>query len=256
MSVQDGSYILIEECISDYTDEAELSNQKYWKLWHLAFRGMTILGLDFFYTVRSVKLPINDNMTVNLPGDYLNYSKIGVFNGKGEVIPLYYNSKLTTYGDLSPSRASKTEDNTLFADFSFRTPVFNNYWNGTFYAPIFGVPSGSPFVGDFKIDVQNNVILLSENFGYPYICLEYISSPVEGGEYRIPIQFKEALISYLAWTDIRSIPSSRRGNLGDKRDRRKEFFNDRRLARNRYKPFHIEQAYEENLRNQRLTVKG
>lgn len=256
MAVQNGVYILIDECISDYIDEAELSNQKYWKLWHLAFRGMTELGLDFFYQVRSVKLPINPNMTVNLPNDYLNYSKIGVFNEKGEVIPLYYNSKLTTYADLNPNRLTKTEDNTLLCNFAFNSPVFNNFWNGYWYTPIFGIPGGAPFIGSFKVDQINGVILLNENFSYNYICLEYIASPVEGGEYRIPIQFKEALISYLRWKDIISLPSSRRGNLGDKAQRRHEFFNDRRLARSRWKPFHIEEAYEENLRNQRLTVKA
>jgi hypothetical protein len=255
MASQNQAYIEIDEAILAYIDESEQSNHKYFKLWNLAFRILTELGLDFFYQIRSVRLPVNANKTVTIPTDYLNYSKIGVFNEIGEVIPLFYNSKLTTYADLNPNRKAKTEDNKLFNNFIFNSPVFYNYWNGYWFNNLYGVPSGSPFIGTFKIDTQNNVILLSENFCYDYICLEYVASPVEGQPYFFPIQFKEAMISGLAWLDIRSIPSSRRGNLGDKRDRRHEFYNQRRLARARWKPFYLDEAYEFNLRSQRLTVK-
>ena len=71
---QNRQWILIDEAITAYMDEAELSNHKYFKLWHIAFRGLTELGLDAFYCVRSVKLPVNSNLTVTLPADYLNYS--------------------------------------------------------------------------------------------------------------------------------------------------------------------------------------
>lgn len=256
MANQNQAYISVDECIYSYIDEAELSNHKYYKLWNLAFRGITVLGLDFFYQIRSVKLHINANKTVNIPSDYLNYSKVGVFNEVGEVIPLLYNSKLTTYADLNPNRKEKTEDTNLFNNFVFNSPVFFNFWNGYLFSNIYGTASGSPFVGTFKIDTTNNVILLSEEFSYDYICLEYIASPKEGEVYYLPIQFKEAMIAYLAWMDIRSLPSSRRGNLGDKRDRKQEFNNQRRLARNRWKPFYLQEAYEWQLRNQRMTVKA
>lgn len=72
----------------------------------------------------------------------------------------------------------------------------------------------------------------------------------------VPIQFKEAIISYLRWKDIISIPSSRKGSIGDKAQRRHEYFNDRRLAVARYKPIHLEEAYQWNLENQRLVVKA
>jgi hypothetical protein len=97
---------------------------------------------------------------------------------------------------------------------------------------------------------------LNENFGYAYLMLEYLSAPQEGQQYYIPIQFKEAMIAGLAWLDIRSLPSSRRGNLGDKRDRRHEFYNQRRLGWARYRPFSLIEAYEWSLSNQRLSVKA
>jgi len=256
MAEQSQSWITIDSCIYDYLVESEQSNHKFYKLWQLAFRGMSEMGLDFFYQIRSVKLPINSNKTVTLPADFINFTKVGVFNEIGEVIPLEYNSKLTTYADLSPDRKSKTEDDTLLTNFIFNSPVFYNFWNGYMFSNIYGVPSGAPFIGSFKLDLGNNIILLSENFCYPYICLEYVASPQEGEQYYVPIQFREALIAYLAWMDIRNKPTTSHFNLGDKRDRRREFYNQRRLARARWRPLHWEEAYNWSLKNLRLAIKA
>jgi len=252
---QHQQWIQIDEVINDYIDEAELSIHKFWKLWHIAFRGLTEMGLDFFYTVKSIKLPVNANLTVNLPDDYLNYTKVGVLNSKGEIIPIIFNNKLTKYADLNPNRIAKTQDNTIVDLLLFNTPIWYNYWNGDSYTALYGLPSGSPFVGTFKVDNENGIILLGERFGYEYVILEYVSSPKEGGQYYVPIQFKEALISYLRWKDIISLPNTRRGSLGDKAQRRHEYFNDRRLANARYRPIYLEEAFEWNAQSQRLAVK-
>jgi hypothetical protein len=86
--------------------------------------------------------------------------------------------------------------------------------------------------------------------------LEYIASPVSGGEYFVPIQFKEAVIAYLRWKDLISLPPSRRGSLGDKRDRRAEYYNERRIAIARYDAVKLSDLYEWNLVNQRMAVKS
>jgi len=255
MAIQQQQWIRLDEAINDYIDRAELSIHKFSKLWHIAFDGMTQMGIDFFYTIRSVKLPVNANLTVNLPDDYMQYSKIGVLNSRGEIIPMAYNNKLTKYADLNPDRLAKTMDNTIVDLMLFNTPIWYNYWNGDSYTALYGLPSGAPFVGSFKIDNENGIILLSEHFGYEYVMLEYVASPAEGGIYYIPIQFKEAMIAFLAWKDIAYLPSGRRGNLGDKRDRKHEFYNERRLAQLRYRPIYLEEAFEWSMQSTRLVVK-
>lgn len=249
-------WIKIDEVINSYLDRSEQSVHKFFKMWHICFDGMNQLGLDCFYSVKSVKLPINSNFTVNLPADYLEYCKVGILNSKGEVVPLSYNNKLTTYADLLPNRLEKTQDNSLWTWYNYNNLIFYNYWDGQIFTNLYGIPSGAPFVGNFKIDNANGVILLDEQFAFDYIVLEYISSPQQGGEYYIPIQFKEALMWFLAWHDISMLPNSRRGTLGDKEQRKKNYFNERRLAIARYKPIHLEEAYEWNLENQRLVVKA
>ncbi|MGB5050910.1 MAG: hypothetical protein WBO46_18335, partial [Caldilineaceae bacterium] len=250
------AWISLDECITSYLDESEQSNHKYFKIWHLSFRAMTELGLDFFYSIRSVKLPINANLTVSLPANCLKVSKVGVFNSKGEVIPLSSNNNLSTAFDMNPTRVSQTQDSTLVDNNSANGGVWYNYWNGSSLGTLYGVPSGAPFVGSYKIDNENGVLVLNESFSYDYVVIEYVPSPDEGGEYQIPIQFKEAVISYLRWKDIISLPNSRRGNLGDKRDRRHEFFNDRRLAIARFDPINLSDLYEWQLKTQRITVKA
>lgn len=256
MAASHQQWIDLDEAIYAYIDESEQSQHKYYKLWNLAFRAMTELGLDFFYTVRSVKLPINANLTVNLPANYLQYTKIGVFNDRSEIIPLSYNSNLTLFQDLQSTRQQNTEDPTLLDFYTSDSYIYYNFWNGNFFENLYGLPSGAPFVGGYRIDNENGLIVLSEDFAYPYLALEYIASPQEGQSYYVPIQFKEAIIAYLRWKDIISLPSSRRGNLGDKRDRRHEYYNERRLAIARYDPIDLQEAYDWNLRNQRLSVKA
>jgi spore coat polysaccharide biosynthesis protein SpsF (cytidylyltransferase family) len=45
-------------------------------------------------------------------------------------------------------------------------------------------------------------------------------------------------------------------NMADKQYREKVFWNERRNARARYKPTYLEEAYDWNLKNQRMTVKA
>jgi len=255
MSNTHQQYVSLDTVINLYLDRSEQSVHKYYKCWQLAFSGMEELGLDFFYQIKSVKLPVNANLTVSLPDDYLNYSKVGVLNSQGEIIPMGYNNKLTTFADLQPDRLEKTQDNTITDLIQFNTPIWYNYWNNGAFSSLYGLPSGSPFIGSFKVDNHNGVILLSENFGYEYIMLEYVASPKQGEEYYIPIQFKTALMWYIAYNDIAMLPNTRKGTLGDKEQRKRAYHNERRVANARYRPVDLHDAHQWSMEQQRLTVK-
>lgn len=253
---QNRQWIPIDDCINAYLDESEQSNHKYFKIWQLCFRCLSELGLDFFYTTKSVKLPINANLTVTLPADYLNYSKVGVLNQQGEIIPMGVNNNLTTAFDLSPTRIEQTQDNTIATQLNQQGVWWYNYWDGQGYSNLYGYPSGSPFIGSFKIDNANGVIILSANFSYEYVMLEYTASPQQGGEYYVPVQFREAVIAYLAWKDIKSIPSKTHVQNSSVEARRRDYYNERKLAIARYDPIRLAELYDWQLKAQRLTVKG
>lgn len=252
---QHQSWIPLDSPIYDYISEAELSQHKYFRLFHLAFRCMEDLGLDFFYQIKSVKLPVNANKTVTLPADFLQYTKFGILNSVGELVPLKYNDKLTAFHDLHPTRIADTTSPNFANLYSFSSPIFFNYWNGSSYGNLYGLPGGYMYGGGFKIDNANGVILLDPNFGWDGLVLEYTASPQEGQEYYIPMQFREAMIAWLAWKDIANVQSRTHMNLGDKRDRRHEYFEARRRGIEKFRPFYLDQAYIANVESQRLVVK-
>lgn len=256
MAIQNRQWITIEECIYQYLNESEQSNNKYAKLWHIAYRGMEEMGLDAFYAIKTVKIPVNANLTVNLPSDYVQYSKIGVLNSKGEIIPLSLNNNLTTAFDFNPTRLAQTEDDTLLNQATRDGVWWYNYWNGNSFGPVYGLPSGSPFVGSFRVDSATNLIVLGSNFIYDYIMLEYLSSPNPAGEYYIPVQFREALITYLGWKDLRFVPSKSHVQNSNVSMRRSDFYNELEKAKARYDPVRIPDIYDWWLQNQRLVVKG
>lgn len=249
-------WVSLDSIIYDYINEAELSQNKYFKLFHLAFRALENLGMDFFYHIKSVKVLVNANKTVTLPADYVNYTKIGVLNGSGELVPLKYNDKLTTFSDLSSNRLSNVASEDNFANvYSFSSPVFFNYWNGSSYGNLYGIPTGGLYGGGFKIDNQNGVILLDTTFGYTDLVLEYVATPKEGEDYYAPIQFREAIIAWLAWKDIANLPV-RRGSVGTTQQRRHEYFEARRLGIAQYRPFYLDQAYMASQAATKLVVKS
>lgn len=256
MAIQKQGWITIETCINEYLDRSEQSNHKYFKLWNIAFAGMQKMGINFFYQIQSVKLPINSNFTVNLPDNYLNWCKVGVLNQNSEIIPLDYNSKLTLFADLQPNRLQQTEGNSLFSYYFGNSNIFYNYWNGDTFDNLYGIPSGGPFVGGFKIDQTNGLIVLNDHFFYNYVVLEYLAAPKEGTEYRVPVQFEEAMIAYMGWQDNFYKGSTSHMQGGDKERLKRNFYNELRLAKAQYRPFSLEEAYEWGLKNMRLVVKG
>lgn len=250
-------YITLDSVVNDYLLESEQSVNKYYKVWHIGFRGFEDLGIDFFYRVQAVKLPINANMTVTLPANYLQWTKVGILNDRGEIIPLYYNDKLTTYADLLPDRVEKTQDNTaVFSDWGNGT--WCNYWNGYAYTNIYGVPSGAPFMGDFKVDTVNGVILLNDNFRFDYIMLEYVASPIptEGQDYYLPMQFKEALIAWITWKDGKAKTIRSHMQLGNNRDNKSDYYNERRKAMARWKPIRVYDMYQASQEQTREAIKS
>jgi hypothetical protein len=250
------SYISLDSCITDYLGESEQSIHRYKKIWDIAFRGMDNLGIDFFYQIQTFKLPINANLTVSLPPNCLNVVKAGILNGLGEIVSLNSNSKLTTYGDLLPNRLSKVEYNDAF-NWGIRCNGgwYYNYWVNGGYGNLYGLPSGAPFIGSYKYDSVNGVLVLDVNFQYPFLMVECLISPSEDNEYCLPIQFREALIAWM-WVKDKKAINIKRGAVGINRDLKDEFNNARRNAIRQYSPFRIEDAYQASLEQTRYAIKG
>ncbi|HRP30450.1 MAG TPA: hypothetical protein PKV73_01095 [Agriterribacter sp.] len=256
---QNLSYINLDSVVNDYLLESEQSVNKYYKCWHLAYRGLEQLGLDAFYRVQSVKLPINANLTVTLPANYSKWTKIGVLNSRGEMVWLDENNNFSTFADLLPGRVEQTKDNTMIWE-EWGSGRFINYWNGYAYTNIYGVPSGQPKVGSFKVDEENGVIILDYKFSehYEYLMLEYVAMPEprEGQDYMLPVQFREALIAWLYWRDGKAKGVRTHMQLGTNRDYKHDYFVERRNAIARWKPIRKQEMYQASQQQSRLAIKS
>ncbi len=90
--VEKYGYISLDEVINSYIDENQKGQTDFFRIWQIAYRSMALLGLQIFFEIKSLKLPINPNQTVNLPTDFNNYVKVGVLNGAGEIVNLHFNN--------------------------------------------------------------------------------------------------------------------------------------------------------------------
>jgi hypothetical protein len=90
-------YIPLNEVISQYMNEAGIPEGQRLRLWNISVRGLKELGMDVFSEPKTRILNVLPNKTVDLPADYLQWSKVGIVNDQGEVATLRHNPNLTLY---------------------------------------------------------------------------------------------------------------------------------------------------------------
>jgi hypothetical protein len=229
-------YINIDQVIKSYMGEAELTGAAYLRLYQIAIRGYDDLWLDISGKAKTRILAVLPNKTAELPGDYINWSKVGVINEQGEVATLRLNNNLTLHASTDDNRLNEIGATPGVTVNEFVPTDFINYFDETLASEVnlFGLPAGTQNLGEFKVDEDAGVIIFGKMFTGGEIVLEYLASPYEDGEtVMVPVQIKEALLAWIAWRDIASKASSRRVNNTEKIIRKREYYNQRKLARRR-----------------------
>ena len=256
MAKDTAKWIPLAEVIYQYLDQSKQTNAEFRRLWTVGVRGVEEMGMDVYSTPKTVKLVVNANKTVNLPSDYIGFSKVGVFNAQGEVSTLRRNRNLSSYKINQSDRTSSNTDNTTGNTYRLQDLAYVNYFDGARYVNIFGAGAVLHSAGTFDIDEEQGLIYLDNEYSHDYVVLEYLSSPADDVDYKIPIQIREAVLAYIAWKDIEHLPLGRRASLGDKQLRRKEYYNQKRLANLRENIVSITEANEVIRLGQKLVVKS
>lgn len=256
MAKDTAQWVELAEIIYQYIDQAKMNSSEFRRLWPIGVRGVEEMGLDVFATAKTEKLLVNANKTVDLPSDYIAYSKVGVLNANGEVSTLRKNNNLSSYKIDQSDRLTSNIDYASSNTYRLQDMAYVNYYDGARYVNVFGAGSLLNTMGSFNIDEEKGLIYLDNEFGFDYVILEYLSSPADDPNYKIPIQVKEAVLSYIAWKDIEFLPSGRKVTLGDKQLRRKEFYNEKRKANHRINPVTPWDANEVIRMGQKLAVKA
>jgi hypothetical protein len=110
--------------------------------------------------------------------------------------------------------------------------------------------------GQFGIDEEKGIIFLDNNFPYEYVILEYLSSPRDDEEYKVPIIIKEALISWIAWKDHEYKPMGRRFQEMSKEQRRINYVREKKKAKFRINPVRLWEINDIIRGGEVLAVKG
>jgi hypothetical protein len=194
-------YTPLKRIVSMFLDQQDKSIGDWDKCWLMAFRALSVMKFAATAEVKTVRLPVNGNLTVTLPSDYISWSKIGVMNNNGEIAALKINNQLTTFRDNNPNRleALTPDVNNGFGLSTF--PYFVNYYggNGYYCAPLFGLGSGLIQYSECRVDEKNGVIILAPDYPFPDLMLEYISCPERDEDYQIETCLVEAVIAFIEW---------------------------------------------------------
>lgn len=248
-------WITLDEVVKEYISQAELTTAHYRRLWNIAFRGLEDMSFNIYQQPKSVKLTVLPNKTVALPDDYIAYTKIGVFNEKGELATLTRNDNMSGYNAEETTRTEDIVDGA--ADLSnIRDFVYLNYDNNGGLYNLQGIGSFLVGAGEFKTDDNLGLILLEPSFAYEYVVLEYLASPREDTEYKVPIQVKEALIAWIGWLDIEFKVMGRRYQEISKQARWRSYVIKKNKAKRAINPVRLWEVNDLIRAGEVLAVKG
>ena len=193
-------YTPLRTVVSMFLDTHQKSMSDFDRAWVMAFRALTVLNYSISALPKTIRIPVSGNKTVNLPPDYISWTKIGVLNNAGEVCSIKVNNALSTFKDTNPNRISQlTADVNDAVPAIVGVPYFLNYYQNGLYYNLFGVGGGLIQYGECRVDERNNVIILSEDFPYTSVILEYLSGPEQDEDYTIETPLVEAVIAFIEW---------------------------------------------------------
>lgn len=218
--------IKLSQVVGEFLDTINAGPAEYARAYRFAMRGMRNLEWDVTGENYECELPVECDMTVCLPDDFINLVRIGIINSKGEVATLTQNNDLTLSdglrqgGDYTPT--ADTVDDFLFSDNNYRV-----------YSSASSLSVGSyPNIGEYKVEREQGLIILNPDFCYDTVTVKYLRRKKVKGEYMINELSVEALVAYIDWQWHKNKPGV---SYSDKATKRMEWFNEKRLAKSRIK---------------------
>lgn len=231
-----------------------------------ALRGLREIGFDMSRKIKSLKLSVNTaNNTVELPDDYVDWSKVGVVGADGIVYVLGENKNINQSQAYSnhlgvkvgtQAEASDDDSDGIHDRIDSKTAtgggspgsqddvsqglnssVFRNYVYGGAGA-IYGV-GGGHYQGQFRVNLDQNRIELGGSQSFSEVVIEYVADEARSKNPDVHVYVEEALMAYMYYKIIErksSVPANEKARA------RTEYYNERRKANSRMKSFTKEEA--------------
>tara|TARA_Y100000004_G_scaffold194767_1_gene260153 strand:+ start:645 stop:1529 length:885 start_codon:yes stop_codon:yes gene_type:complete len=264
---------LIDDFIVTMDSDDYISNVSDTAIRNIALRGIREFGFDVSSRVRSIKRTIQSNNTVILPEDYVDLVKIGVVDSDGilrvlgQNKNLNYSRKLTTEGATTDSEAGplnltsniikdREDDKNATAGSNSGNGdldhfIFENYLFQGGIGRLYGL-GGGHLAGEYRINLDQNRIEIDTDSGSSEIVLEYIADEARSTNPVIHVYAEEALRSYMYYKLCErksTVPANEKARA------RREYYNDRRLAKARLSNFSKDEALKTIRKNYLLAPK-
>jgi len=238
-----------------------------------ALRGVREMGFDMLKRVRSLKLPVNTNATVDLPDDFVDMIKIGVVGDDGLVYVFGENKNINfsqKYRSINGVNIDSDADgvfdredsksstlgggtsNTEDVSDGFGSYVFRNYVYGSTEGQLYGL-GGGLYRGEYRINNDQNRIEIDTNTDVQEVVIEYICDEALSTNPTIHVYAEEALRSYIYYKLV-----ERKGSVpaNEKARARQEYYNERRKANARLNAFSKDEALKTIRKNYKQSPKG
>lgn len=155
--------------------------------------------------VTSKIIKIGDNFFVDLPEDYVYYTKVGIcFNGRICLLGL---DETLCAVDTNNQNCPCTEESTATVtsiccgtyDGSLYPYTFYGYRNGQQVGELYGLSGGNCWPGYFKEDKKNNRLILSSDLPGSEVIIEYKADETLNGVATIPSEIELAVQLWMLW---------------------------------------------------------
>lgn len=181
----------------------DYSMRHYSFLEQICIEGYTELNLWHLDNIEVVYLRMSEAKTVDLPADFVDWTKIGVpMGGKLRVLTNHKKILLPRlFEDGEP--VGNTDDSSDPREHVYFT---NHFSGGQFVGGLYGLPGGID-EAYYRLDRETRTIVFSGSIPRAEIVLEYLSSGVKlGGSTVIPREAVPALRAYLLWQLVENDP--------------------------------------------------
>lgn len=250
------------EIVAQFLNSSDYGSQQFMRLYNMLIWGLkTEFNLNITGTFKTVILDVNATKTVQLPCDYIQYSKIGVLNGRGEVLTFKRNEQLTTLNTGLENRTNgapvmRGVTDILPDAFPYNINNYNNYFYGGTSYQLFGADSGTPVRGEYKVDEGQRLIFLSPQTTSDKIVLEYLSDGYEEGcdDYSVDVRAAECMKTYLRWQN--AIDAVKKYSQSQIREYKSEFYRTKRITAMMMNPFILNEMQHAMRVNSKIVPKA
>lgn len=233
------SRIPLKTIVAELIDSKDSSSHEFRRMYNIGVRGVREFNTDIVGNFSTKLLNVNANKTVDLPEDYLSFSKIGVINEKGEIITLRSNPQLSNYNDGHPLKADRFEGvpnlgAVTYPAIPYNYPyIYYNFFVSNQSFNLFGIGGGGQDIGNYKVDEECGVIIFGPYFKYDKVLLEYLGDGMDRScdDYMIDSRAAEAMLAYIRWKT--ALDNPKKYGQGLIRDYKQEYKSERLKAKMR-----------------------